>query len=236
MFPETPKDAFGSYAELARDTVVEVVRNRHTSSAEAHNVANTRSSRGYSTLWHDLSVDTSDAFANLGFTLHTLSSGRYQLPIINNCLLFVWRVPITGDPADFASSEARVSAFNARRPDPPLFDFALLNLPDSASPDSELQSKPVNSPEAVMGLVDDKMPVVIARFRSSPWQLQDIVWAVAELDIKSGEVNYRGEEIIRPAEPEVEPDVSEVESFSSGSPVEAIVEPREQEGIDPDVR
>lgn len=87
-----------------------------------------------------------------------------------------------------------------------------------------------------MSAAGGKMPVVLVKVCSSPRQVQAIAWAVAEPDRETSEVSCRGEETIWQAEPAIESDVSDVESFAAGTPVEPVVGPREQEGIEPDAR
>lgn len=233
VIPDSPADAFGSYAATVREVVVDVVRTRHGYAADAHQAAHTRNSRGYSTIWQDLLIDVQDAFGGRGHDVHRLAPAGHKVPIVNGCLVYVWRVPASGDPVDFASSPTKVSCFDASIPEPTLFGPDLM-----ASTGQVPASEPEHAVdlEAVMSAVDGKMPVVLVKVYSSPRQLQAIDWAVAELDRDSGEVSYRGEETIWQAEPAAESDASEVESFASGTPVEPVVEPREQEGIDPDAR
>lgn len=234
MSPDSPADIFGSYKATVSKTIIDVVRTRHGRAAEAHRVAHTRSLRGYSTLWHDLLVDVADAFFDRGHELYKLAPAGYKVPIVNNCLVYVWRVPALVDPTEFASSPTRVHCFNAQFPDPTLFGYdSTQSLPQIAiQPGSE--SKQPTELEAAMSAAGAKMPLVLVKFYSSPWRLQAIDWAVAKLDRETNKVSYSGEETIWQAEPAIASDVSHVESFAAGTPVEPIVEPREQEGTDPD--
>ncbi len=93
MVPESPTDALGSHAAGVRDLVVEVVRSRHGLFAEAHQVSGTRYSMGFGSQWRDLLDDTHDALTGRGFQSYKLTPAGYKLPIVNNCLVYVWRVP-----------------------------------------------------------------------------------------------------------------------------------------------
>ncbi|MBF6293953.1 hypothetical protein [Nocardia farcinica] len=236
VIPDSPTDAFGSYAATLNEIIVDVVRTRHGYAADAHQAAHTRNTRGYSTLWQDLLVDVQDAFVDRGHDLHRLPPAGHKVPVVNVCIVYVWRVPASGDPVHFAASPMKMACFNAPLPEPTLFglDFMGPSTPTAVQSGSEPEQSA--GLEAVMGAVDGKMPVVLVKVYSSPWQLQAIDWAVAELDRETGEVSYRGEETIWQAEPATESDASDVESFSDGEPIEPVVEPRKQEGLDPDAR
>ena len=236
MIPDSPIDAFGSYAATVSEIIVDVVRTRHGYAADAHQAAHTRNTRGYSTLWQDLLVDVQDAFVDRGHDLHRLAPAGHKVPVINGCILYVWRVHASGDAVHFAASPTRMSCFNAPLPEPTLFgpDFLGSLTPTAVQPHSEPEQSA--DLEAVMNAVDSKMPVVLVKVYSSPRQLQAIDWAVAELDRATGEVGYHGEETIWQAEPAIESEASDVESFAAGTPVEPVVEPREQESVDPDAR
>lgn len=236
MLPDSPADAFGSYAATIRDVVVDVVRARHSYAADAHQAAHTRNSRGYSTLWQDLLIDVQEAFVDRGHVLHRLAPAGHKVPIVNGCLVYVWRVPVSGDPVHFASSPTKMSCFDASFPEPTLFGPDLMDPSASTGPGSASEPEQTVDLETVMSSVDGKMPVVLVKIYSSPRRLQAIDWAVAELDRESSVVSYHGEEAIWQAEPAAQSDTSEVESFASGAPVEPAIEPREQEGTKPDAR
>lgn len=225
MVPGSPADALGSHAATVREVAVDVVRARHGYAADAHRAAHTRNARGYSTLWQDLLVDVQEAFGDRGHDLHRLAPAGHRVPIVNGCLVYVWRVPASGDPARFATSPTKMSCFDAPRPDPALFG------PDFMDESEPVDGEPVPSDEleAVMGSVDGAMPVVLVMVHSSPRQLQAIDWAVAELDRKSGEVGFYGEETIWQSEPSTEAEVPDAESFDSGVPVAPVLEPQTQE-------
>lgn len=229
MVPGSPAEALGPYVQTVREVVVDVVRTRHGYAADAHQAAHTRNTRGYSTLWQDLLVDMQEAFVDRGHDLHKLAPAGHRVPIVNGCLVYVWRVPASGDPARFAASTTKMSCFDASLPDPTLFG------PDFEAAPAPVNEEPAAGPEqavdleAVMSSVDGTMPVVLVLVHSSPRQLQAIDWAVAELDRESGEVGLRGEETIWQPEYAAVSDTSAVESFDSGSPIVPALEPQTQE-------
>lgn len=225
MVPGSPADALGPHAATVREVAIDVVRARHGYAADAHQAARTRNARGYSTLWQDLLVDVQEAFGDRGHDLHRLAPAGHRVPIVNSCLVYVWRVPASGDPARFATSPTKMSCFDASPSDPALFgpDFM-----DESEPVREVSASS-DELEAVMGSVGGAMPVVLVMVHSSPRQLQAIDWAVAELDRESGEVGFHGEETIWQPEPSSEAEAPDAGSFDSGVPVVPALEPQTQD-------
>lgn len=183
----------------------------------------------FGTQWRDLLDDTNDALTELGFQSHKLTPAGYRLPVVNDCLVYVWRVPNAVDAvSSFASSPTRRNGFAAPPPEPMLFepDFAEAKQVD-AVPEAETEI------ERVVRSVGDTMALVLVMVESSPRQLQSIEWAVAALD-DTGKVTPRGQEPIWEPEFVADDTVSDVASFDSGTPDGPTIEPREQEGSQPD--
>lgn len=230
MVPDSPADALGSHAANVRDVLIEVVRSRHDRFAEAHQMSGSRYTMGFGSQWRDLLDDAQDALTRRGFVSHKLTPAGYKLPVVNDCLVYVWRVPDTADAVSlFASSPTRKNGFTAQPPDPMLFDPSFMDgvEPDDDAPDDGGLGR------ALMA-VSDTMPLVLVMVQSSPWQLQSIEWAVAELDEETGTVKLHGQESIWQPEPIVEAEATDVESFDSGAPVVPVIEPQKQEGSHPD--
>ena len=230
MVPESPADALGSHSPSVRDLLVEVVRARHDHSAEGHQALVSRYSTGFGTQWRDLLDDTRERMAERGYQSHKLAPGGYRLPVVNGCLVYVWRLPAVGNAVSlFASSPTRKSGFAASPPPPMLFEPGTTSEAepvDSATEEAQL--------EHVMRAVDDTMPLVLVMVQSSPRQLQSIEWAVADLDPETGKVTLHGRESIWEPESKVDEAAKDVESFDSGTPTGPTVKPREQEETDPD--
>lgn len=188
---------------------------------------------GFGSQWRDLLDDAKEALADRGYRSHKLSPAGYELPVVNDCLLYVWRVPGTPDAVtDFASSPTRKNGFSAQPPDPMLFESG---FGDEADHDEASEDADEAKVERLVRAVGGSMPVVLAMVHSSPRQLHSIEWAVAELD-DIGKVKLHGHEPIWEPEADVDAVASDVESFDRGTPVEPAIEPREQEGTDPDAR
>lgn len=224
MVSPSPVDALGSRASSVRDVLVKVVRERHDRAADAHEVSESRYSTGFGTQWRDLLDDAHDALIKRGFQSHKLAPGGYKLPVVNDCLIYVWRVPnAPGAIASFASSPTRQNGFTATPPDPMLFE---LDLTDDVSSDA---SAPGSELERVVRTVGDAMPLVLVLVESSPRQLRSIAWAVAVMG-DAGKVTLHGHEPIWVPELVGDDVAADVESFDSGMPTVPAIERREQDG------
>lgn len=224
MVPDSPVDALGAQAAGVRDLVIEIVRSRHDRAAEAHQISGSRYAMAFGTQWHDLLDDTHEALQNRGFGSHKLIPAGYKIPIVNDCLVYVWRVSGAVDAVgDFASSPTRRNSFTAPPPAPMLFEPSVVGAggpTEVTEGESEL--------ECLVRTVGDTMPVVLVMVRSTPRQLQSIEWAVAELD-DAGKVQLHGQEHIWEPEFVIVKVASDVESFDSGAPVAPVVELQKQE-------
>lgn len=234
MVPGSPTEALGSHTPGVRDALVEVVRSVHEHFSEAHLVSRTRYGMSFGSQWRDLLDEAHDGVTKHGFQTHTLTPGGHKIPVVNGSLVYVWRVP--DDPnavSKFASSPTRQSGFDAEPLPAMLFEPA---FPDDADAAEEGEGGPDTAEtEVMLGAVRETMPLVLVMVFSTPRQLQSIEWAVADLDA-DGKVTLHGQESIWEPEFVAADEASDVESFASGTPIEPVVEPREQEGIDPDAR
>ncbi|AFM17424.1 hypothetical protein Mycch_2657 [Mycolicibacterium chubuense NBB4] len=225
MVPNSPTDALGPHAQTVRDVLLGVIRSRHNRFADAHQVAGTRYSMAFGSQWRDLLDDTNDALTGRGFQSQKLTPAGYKIPVVHDCLVYVWRVPGSADAVSFfASSPTRKNGFAASPPPPMLFDPVLVDegrADDDVPPGGELGQ--------TLRAAGDKMPVVLVMVESSPWQLQSISWGVAVLDETTGKVEVRGLESIWEPTSDTDRDTSSGDSFDSGTPVGPSVEPRPQE-------
>lgn len=232
MVPESPAEALGSHATGVRCALVAVVRWVHGHFAEAHLVSESRYGMGFGSQWRDLLDAAHDEVTKHGFQSHTLTPGGHKVPVVNGCLVYVWRIPDNPDAvSEFASSPTRQSGFGAPPPPEMLFQPTFPDEPKSNEGDVDTAAET----KAMLEAVRDTMPVVLVMVRSTPRQLKSIEWAVTDLDAV-GKVRLHGREVIWEPELVAAGAASDVEPFSEGSPVEPIVQPRPQEGIDPDAR
>lgn len=222
MVPNSPNDALGTHAADARDLIIEVVRSRHERATEAHEAAATRYAIGFGGQWRDLLEDTVDAFKDRGFQSYKLAPAGYRLPIVNGCLVFVWRVPTTPDAVGkFASSKTRMNGFFAQQP---------LDLfgPSFVEGGEEIRnSREQVDLEQALRAAGEAMPVVLVMVHSTPRQLTSIDWAVVEYT--SGAVRTHGEVTIWEATAETGIATDDVESFDSGTHAGPPVEPQIQD-------
>jgi hypothetical protein len=224
MVQDSPVDLLGAQAPGVRDLVVDVARSRHDKAAEAHQVSGSRYGMGFGSQWRDLLDDAHDAFIKSGFRSHKLAPGGHKVGVVNDCLVYVWRIP--DDPnavRDFASSPTRQSGFVAQPLPAMLWEG---NVPEQAEPAEEASAAAETA--SILEAVRDTMPLVLVMVWSTPRQLHSIEWAVAVLD-DSGKVELRGQESLW--EPELVADdlSSDVESFDSGVPGGPTIEPRKQD-------
>lgn len=229
MASDSPANALGSHAPGVRDLLVEVVRSRHDRAADAHQASASRYSMGFGSQWRDLLDDARDALADCGFQTLKLAPAGYELPVVNDCLVYVWRVPNAADPVShFAYSPTRKNGFGATPPEPMLFEPAFGD--DIEFDDESAERAKV---ERLVRAVGDTMPLVLVMVHSSPRQLQSIEWAIAVLDL-AGKVELHGQEKIWEPELYVDDAAFEGESFDSGTPIVPSVELQKQEGTHPD--
>lgn len=224
MVPSSPAEALGSHADVVRDAVIDVVRTRHVYSAEAHQVARTRYGSGFGTQWRDLLDDAHAALTGRGFRSYTLTPGGYKLPVVNDCLVYVWRVPNGSDAVkNFASSPTRLSGFVAPPPPPMLWEGY---VPDEVASDADSAGTAM-----MIEALREKMRFVLVLVWSTPRQLQSIDWAVAELD-GAGKVQLHGHESVWRPELVADGPTPEIEPFDSGAPVAPVVELQRQSTSD----
>lgn len=229
MVLDSPAEVLGTQAPVLRDLLVEVVRARHALAAEAHVVSESRYAMGFGSQWRDLLDDTRDALRDRGFRSAKLAPGGHAIPVVNDALVYVWRVP--NNPAavsEFASSPTRRNGFTTPPLDPALWEPSLAEGQQPAEDTAE-----GSEIGPVLLAAGDSMPLVLVMVESTPRALQSISWAVAVLD-GEGKVELRGQEAIWEPEPVIDDATDGVESFDSGAPVGPKVEPREQEGSGPD--
>ncbi|WP_232376326.1 hypothetical protein [Amycolatopsis aidingensis] len=208
--------------------LVEIVRARHGLAAEAHVVSESRYAMGFGSQWRDLLDDTSQTLKDRGFRSVKLAPGGHEVPVVNDSLVYVWRVANTPKAvSEFASSPTRKNGFTTAPLDPTLWEPSLSGESEpvqDATEESELGP--------VLRAVGDTMPLVLVMVESTPRQLQSIKWAVAVLD-GDGKVKLRGQECIWELELAADDAASDVESFDSGVPVAPVVELQKQKDRTP---
>ncbi len=229
MVPDSPVDALGCDAVGLRDLLVDVVRARHDRAVEAHLVSESRYVMGFGSQWRDLLDDTREALDGRGFRSCKLVPGGHKVPVVNGCLVYVWRVPnVPNAVGEFASSPTRRSGFVAPPLDPMLWEPSLSDEQEQVDDDN-----PGDEVGSVLSSLGDAMPLVLVLVDSTPQRLQSIEWAVAVLD-DAGKVTLRGRESIWMPELGTDGAASDVEPFNSGTPVTPVLEIRKQDRPQPD--
>lgn len=194
MVPKSPAHALRTHADGVRELVIDVVRSVHDRYAAAHLASGSKYGMVFGSQWRDLLDEAADALTGRGFESYRLPPGGHRVGIVNECLVYVWRVP--EDPnatANFASSPTRQNGFGA--PPPPAMLWEPASGEDVDAPESSADSDDTDSTATVLAAVGGPMPVVLVMVRSVPWSLQKIEWAIAELDA-DGKVQLRGQDSI----------------------------------------
>ena len=157
MVSDSPVDALGAHASGVRDLLVEVVRSRHDRSADAHQTSGSRYAMGFGSQWRDLLDDTRDEVTKRGFQSHKLTPGGHEVPVVNDCLVYVWRVPDNPDAVSkFAASPTRKAGFFATPPPAMLFE------PTFSEAVEPLEDGPETAETASMlGALQETMPLVL---------------------------------------------------------------------------
>jgi hypothetical protein len=224
MAPDSPVDTLGTHAPGLRDLLVDIVQARHSLAAEAHVVSESRYAMGFGSQWRDLLDDICEVLKDRGFRSIKLPPGGHEVPVVNDNLVYVWRVANNPNAvSEFASSPTRKNGFMAAPLDPTLWEPSLSGEPEpvqNATEESELGP--------LLREVGDTMPLVLVMVESTPRQLQSIEWAIAMLD-GDGKVQLHGQECIWKPELAADSAASDVESFDSGVPVAPVVELQRQD-------
>lgn len=231
--PASAAEALGRHAETAGDLIVETVRSLHERFAEAHLVSCSRYGNAFGAQWRDLLDDVAAAFQLNGYRTHRLMPAGYKLPVVNDCLVYAWRLPeSTQGIESFASSPTRVNSFTTPLLPSMLFD----TVPGESDIDEGIDPQPSVLTDAFQEAAERSMPLVLVAVHSSPRLLKLIEWGVAERDPQSGEVAMPGRTALWGAEPETQTAAADISAFDSGIPTPPVLVPRKQEEIDPDAR
>lgn len=222
MVPNSPAHALGKQAEGVRDLMINVVRGLHDRFAAAHQVSGSKYGMGFGSQWRDLLDEACHALTERGFESCRLSPGGHKVGIVSGCLIYVWRVP-EGPNAitNFASSPTRQNGFVAPTPPEMLWEPTFDEGVDPVESSADLRE--TESTATLMAAVGDPMPMVLVVVHSVPWQLQNIEWAIAELNAE-GKVELHGRQVIWEPELVADDATSEDESFDSGTPSAPVVE------------
>ena len=234
MHPASATEALGQHADHARDLLVKAVRYRHDRFAEAHVVSGSRYGNGFGAQWRDLLDDTAEEFQGDGYQTHRLMPAGYKLPVVNNCLVYVWRMPESSRGVEaFASSPTRVNGFSAIPPHPMLLEPGPGGVGEAVSDHDRYSSELTDVLKGAAGVA---RPLILVMVHSSPNQLQKIEWGVAKLNSQTGHVSVGDRATLWMAEPKAATPADHVASFDSGVPTRPVLEPRKQEGTNPDAR
>lgn len=216
-----PKAIFRDRTDSLREVVVESVCETHDRHAVAQNTINPKSQLAYGgSIWAELPsslcVAVSQEFLDASITKYPRA--RYSLPVLNDCLLYVWR-PAGGqspDEAPFFTSSLRSGIFEADMVgEPTLFEVQVEK--DGAS--SEIE-------DLLSAADSEQRQVVLIAVTARSERLHTIEWG----QVKRGgdsQLEWIGRETIFSFEEEnYRPTTVFTHTFADGQPPAAIVTPR----------
>lgn len=219
---QTPTDLLGQNAEWVKQMLVSVMRKNHNQFASAQEESRSRHALVYGAGWRDLTDEVAQVFKQAGFHTHRIKPAGYEIPIVNECLIYAWRKPESTRLSAFASSQTKRGLF-----DVPNWQQALFE-PKTGRDDTDYRYEEELEIKDLLTNVNRNRPVIVVIRESTPQSLQSICWAIAEFDADEREVNYRGWETLwSPDLAHEELDLNE-ESFDSGLPESPLVEPRKE--------
>jgi hypothetical protein len=219
---------FGDRTSELQETVLESVRTTHELHAAGQQLMDPDGRRGYGgSIWVKLPNNLCHAVEKnfLDASIWRGGHSGYSLPVLNGCVLYVWRTP-GGKPA--AETKFLTSSIRSR-----LIDGVSQtqgNLFESFSGKSESEDAPtagVLEAQRVAAEVDrDGLRLILIVVESTPERLHQVKWGEvargAEDDLK-----WLSEGIIHSSEDQfVQPTSVSERTFAEGAPPAAIVESR----------
>jgi len=113
-------ETFGTYGPHIREQVAEMVKAEHEASLDAQEASGYRSRSIYGEFWRGL-LEKFEAFGELpGARLVRPGEAPYQLPVVNDVVLFPWRYAKSRKAefatTRFATSDARIAVSSLRAP------------------------------------------------------------------------------------------------------------------------
>lgn len=222
MLDLCPKAIFRDRTDSLREVIVESVCGTHDRHAVAQNMINPKSQLAYGgSIWAELPNGLCTAVIQefLDASLKKYPRARYSLPVLNDCLLYVWR-PAGGqspDEAPFFTSSLREGIFDADVVrEPTLFEV------DDAEPDvapSELE-------DLLSEADSEQRQVVLIAVTARSERLDTIEWAQVKRG-QDSQLEWFGRETIFSFEEEnYRPTSVSTHTFADGQPPAAIVTPR----------
>ncbi|TQF65312.1 hypothetical protein FK531_22100 [Rhodococcus spelaei] len=217
-----PQAIFGDRVARLREVVVESVRETHDRHAAAQNTINPKSQLAYGgSIWAELPNNLCTAVRQefLDTTVTKYPRARYSLPVLNDCIVYVWR-PAGGqspDEAPFFTSSLRADLFDADvLRQPTLFETHVVD-PEGDLSDLE---------EVVTEADAEQRQVVLIAVTARSERLHVIEWGQVKRG-KDSQLDWIGRESIFSFEEEnYRPVPVSTHTFADGQPPAAIVTPR----------
>lgn len=220
---QSPAEALGEYAELVKTVVIKLIQDRTDQMMEAADAAQSRYGMVFGAQWRDLHADAAEAFHDQGYDVVRLRPAGYDVPVINNSLVYLWRKP-NGRNKDtcFATSQTRRDAL-ALSPN--------LQLRLEYDGDEPIEGEVVTATDLnrIIANAPKTMNLVVIRIMSSDRGLDAISWAVVT-PVADGTVRFNHEETLWTPALAATTATADNAAFDSGEPIKPALEPREGEG------
>jgi len=216
---------FGQRSEKLRDIIVASIRETHDQHAAGQQLMDPKGRRGYGgSIWVKLPNNLCSAIQEsfLEATVWRGGHSGYSLPVLDGCVLYVWRTP-GGKPSDevaFLTSDIRgMLVDGVSAPPTTLFE----------GHGSELDSEDVLEQEEVVAqaitseIVKDGLKLVLIVVESTPERLHQVKWGEVTRG-HGADLNWLSEEIVYAFEEEAARPVPVPErTFADGPLPETIV-------------
>lgn len=216
-----PRAIFGDRTSELSEAIVDSVRDTHDRHAAAQDLIDATSQRAYgSSMWATLPKDLCAAVSRgfLDATSTVCSGGGYSVPVLNGCLIYVWR-PAGGkspDEAEFFTSGVRDGLFDVHARQTTLFEDLGAD-PSAGGPDLE---------ELVDEADAQQQTVVLVAVTARSERLHVIEWGQIKKSDDDQLVWIGREVIFRFEEDTYRPMPVTTRTFADGQPPSAIVTPR----------
>lgn len=217
---------FGDRTEQVKEIIVNTVLREHSQHAAAQQQMDPRGRRGYgASIWDVLPKRVGEALqeAFLDATLWTAPRAKHPLPVMGECIIWLWRVPGGNSPenSDFFTSPTRLQFVEI----PVTPQQTLFSAPPSEPEGHELSDSDM---AVIDNAVQDSLKPIMVAVESIPDRLHQIRWG----EVTQGEgrkVKWLTEEFIYTAEADTRSVLQTPKhGFTEGQPPTPFVKSRKQ--------
>lgn len=216
---------FGPRTRRLQETVLKSILNTHDQHAAGQQLMDPKGRRGYGgSIWVKLPNNVCNAVQESFLDTSVWHDGRagYSLPVLDGCVLYVWRTP-GGKPESevlFLTSDIRARLVDGvSAPQKTLFEGHL-----SATGSTEVsESEVMEAQEIALKVSNDGLRLILIVVESTPERLHRVKWGEVTRD-KTGDLMWLSEDVIYAAEDQRgRPSQVHEHTFADGAPPAAIV-------------